>query len=83
MELNYGSFSFVWGASIPGDTFPTLLESLSYSKNLFEMKEKLVMRVPQWISLGINVVASDIEVNIAYFMLSSSPKRKNDYPHLG
>lgn len=47
------------------------------------MKDTLLNNVPQWISLGINMVASDISGNIAYFMLSSSPIRKNDYPYLG
>ena len=47
------------------------------------MRDRLYSSIDKWISLGVNVVASDIEGNIAYFMLSTSPIRRNDYPYLG
>jgi hypothetical protein len=41
MDELYGSFSFVWGSSGAGETTGALLESLSFSKNLFEFHQNL------------------------------------------
>jgi acyl-homoserine lactone acylase PvdQ len=84
LEDTSGVFSFVWGSAGPGESTVTLLDSVTSCKNLFEFHDSLQEKAGEsWISLGINIVASDIEGNIGYWMLSASPIRKNDYPYLG
>ena len=84
LEDTSGVFSFVWGSAGAGESTVALLDSVTYCKNLFEFHESLRTKGGEsWISLGINIVASDIEGNIGYWMLSASPIRRNDYPYLG
>ena len=84
LDDSYGSFSFVWGSAGAGESTVALLDSVTYCKNLFEFHGSLQTKAgDKWVSLGVNIVASDLEGNIGYWMLSSSPVRRNDYPYLG
>jgi penicillin amidase len=77
-----GTFSFAWTGQLPGESMMTTLPALIKSKNLYELKERIVNH-KEWRSAPLNLVFADREGNIGYFLASTPPKRGNDYPYLG
>jgi penicillin amidase len=77
-----GNFSFAWTGHLSGESLMTALLSMRTSKNLHEMKEKM-MSQKEWRSAPLNLVFSDRAGNIGYALASTAPQRKNDYPYLG
>lgn len=58
------------------------IENFLFEKNLYEIKDKM-KKIDEWRSIPANIVMADRKGNIGYMLLSSSPKRKNEYPYLG
>lgn len=72
----------VWAGHIPGESLFDAIENFLFEKNLYEIKDKM-KKIDEWRSIPANIVMADRKGNIGYMLLSSSPKRKNEYPYLG
>lgn len=77
-----GNFSLSWGGHILGESYLDLLSGMTNAKTLFDVQTGLA-QIPKWKSIPTNVVLADSSGNIGYMLLSTSPMRKNEYPHLG
>jgi penicillin G amidase len=65
-----------------GESYLHLLTDMANAKTLFDVQDGLA-KIPKWKSIPTNVVLADSSGNIGYMLLSTSPMRRNEYPHLG
>ena len=72
----------VWAGHVPGESLLSGLDFMTKSKDLPSFIEK-IKGLGTYLSVPQNIVLADTSGNIGYMLLSSSPKRKNEYPYLG
>lgn len=75
-------YSLQWGGHYPGESFMRALEILNECKDVHCVKDNMKADIKEWRSMPISVVLAD-QSNIGYVLLSSSPKRPNQYPYVG
>lgn len=77
-----GTFSLAWAGHVPGESLLSGLEYMTKSKDLPSFIEQ-IKGLGTYLSVPQNIVLADTSGNIGYMLLSSSPKRRNEYPYLG
>lgn len=79
---DFGTFSLAWAGHVPGESLLQGLDQMAKSKDLPEFYQG-IKSIGTYLSVPQNLVLADTSGNIGYMLLSSSPKRGNEYPYLG